>query len=242
MSYLFTILTVFCASLIQSVTGFGFGIFVMLFFPHFIGRYGEATALSGLLSLCLSAIVALTHYKHINFKNLFFPILGSSVTSFLAVQFMTQQSDSTLILLLGIFLVILSVYFMFFSDKIKIKPTWYSGLIAGCISGVLSGLFSTGGPPMVIYYMQTEKDVKGYLATIQTFFMLAGMLNTVYKSAAGMVTPNVLIFFAVGLVSVISGTFLGKRIFNKLNAKLLKKCIYGMMAISGVINIVTSLI
>ena len=155
---------------------------------------------------------------------------------------MTQQSDSTLILLLGIFLVILSVYFMFFSDKIKIKPTWYSGLIAGCISGVLSGLFSTGGPPMVIYYMQTEKDVKGYLATIQTFFMLAGMLNTVYKAAAGMVTPNVLIFFAVGLVSVIIGTFLGKRIFNKLNAKLLKKCIYGMMAISGVINIVTSLI
>ena len=37
-------------------------------------------------------------------------------------------------------------------------------------------------------------------------------------------------------------TLLGKKIFNRLNAKLLKKCVYGMMAISGVINIVTSLI
>ena len=242
MSYIFTILTVFCASIIQSVTGFGFGIFVMLFFPHFIGGYGEATALSGLLSLCLSTIVALTHYKHINWRNLFFPVLGSSVTSFLAVQFMTKQSDSTLILLLGIFLVILSIYFMFFSDKIKIKPTWYSGLIAGCISGMLSGLFATGGPPMVIYYMQTEKDVKGYLATIQAFFTLSNILNIIYKAAAGMVTSNVLIFFAVGIISVFIGTFLGKKIFNRLNAKLLKKCVYGMMAISGVINIVTSLI
>ena len=38
------------ASFVQRVSGFGFGIFIMMFLPYIMPSYNEAVALSGLLS------------------------------------------------------------------------------------------------------------------------------------------------------------------------------------------------
>ncbi len=52
----------------QRVSGFGFGIFVMTMFPHIMPSYGEATALSGLLSMALAAYVVFRMRKYAAFK------------------------------------------------------------------------------------------------------------------------------------------------------------------------------
>ena len=153
------------ASYIQSVTGFGFGIFAMIFLPYLL-VYTEANVLSSILSCCTSVTVAAVMLKKINWKNLIFPVLSCTVTTFLAVRFVKSQDNKMLTLLLGIALICLSLYFLFFSGKIKIKPTWYAGLIAGLLSGLLGGMFSISGPPVVIYFLQSEKDPDHYLATI----------------------------------------------------------------------------
>ena len=155
---------VLCASYIQSVTGFGFGIFAMIFLPNVL-LYTEANVLSSIFSAFTSLAVALVMWRKISWKNLVFPLIGCLPTTYLAVSFIKVQKNDTLVLFLGIALLVLSLYFFFFSNKIKIKPTWYAGLIAGVISGIMDGMFSIGGPPVVIYYMQSEKDSDHYLAT-----------------------------------------------------------------------------
>ena len=47
---LFVFVLAVIASFIQRVSGFGFGIFVMMFFPFLLPSYGESVMLSGLLS------------------------------------------------------------------------------------------------------------------------------------------------------------------------------------------------
>ncbi len=229
-------------SLIQRITGFGYGIFVMMFFPHFMGSYGEANALSGMISATTSIIVALSMRKLINWKNLPAPLICSAITSFLAVQFMAGQTDRILKMLLGFVLIILSIYFFFFSGKIQFKPALWKGALAGALSGIMNGLFSMGGPPMVIYFMMSSKDMKEYLATIQMYFALSNIYTTAVKASAGYVTRSVLIFYIIAALSALLGVWLGKRVFNRCKPNILKKAVYGFMAISGVINIVTTFI
>ena len=241
--YIFVLsaLVVLGASFIQSVTGFGFGIFAMIFLPSLM-QYTEANVLSSMLSLFTSLAVVIVMWKKINFKNLIFPLIGCLVTTYLAVKFIGSQDNKTLILLLGIVLFVLSIYFFFFSGKIRIRPTWYAGLIAGVISGVMGGMFSIGGPPVVIYFMQSEDSTDSYLATISAYFVLSGVINVVTKAAEGFITQNVWIAFAIGFVAMALGALVGKLVRDKCNSSMIKKAVYGFMAISGIMNIVTSLI
>ena len=229
------------ASYIQSTTGFGFGIFAMIFLPS-VMLYTEANVLSTILSIITSALVCAATFKNINWKNLFFPLLGALAATQLAVDFIKVQKSQTLSLMLGIALLGLSVYFFFFSGKIKIKPTWYAGLIAGIISGVMSGMFAIGGPPVVIYYLQSEKDTDAYLATISAYFVFSGMISVAAKASAGFITRNVWIGFAIGLVGMLVGSFIGKLTRDKADAKSIKKAVYAAMALSGIVNIITALI
>ena len=227
---------------IQRVTGFGYGIFVMMFFPHFMPSYGEANALSGMISAATSIVVAFSMRKHIQWKLIPAPLIGSIITSYIAVRFMSGQTDKTLKLLLGIVLILLSIYFFFFAGKIKFKPSLWKGVIAGAISGVMNGLFAMGGPPMVIYFMVSSKDMKDFLATIQLYFALSNIYTTAIKAAAGYVTKEVLVFFVIALISALIGIEIGKKIFSRCKPDVLKKAVYGFMAISGVINIVTTIL
>jgi len=234
-------LITFGGAYIQSVTGFGFGIFAMIFLPRLL-IYTEANVLSSLLSSLTSVSVAIAMRQKINFKNLIFPIIGCIFATYLSVQFIKTQKNETLSLMLGIVLFALSLYFFFFSDKIKIKPTWYAGLIAGLLSGILGGMFSIGGPPVVIYFMQSEKDTDSYMATISAYFVFSGAVSISIKILAGFATANVWICALIGLAALLIGSFIGKKTRDKTNPKMIKKAVYGFMALSGVMNVITALI
>lgn len=46
-----------CAGFVQRVSGFGFGIFIMMFLPYIMPSYNEAVALSGILSGCTALLI-----------------------------------------------------------------------------------------------------------------------------------------------------------------------------------------
>ena len=225
----------------QSVTGFGFGIVAMIFLPSLL-LYTEANVLSTALSTVTSLVLLSATYKHVNWKNIVFPLVGSTVANYFAISYVKGAKNDTLILLLGIALFALSIYFFFFSGKIKIKPTWYAGLIAGVISGISGGLFSIGGPPVVIYYMQSEKTTEKYLGTISAYFVASGLISVGMKAASGFVSENVLFGMLFGLAGMAIGAILGRLTRNRTNPRLIRKIVYGFMAVSGIINIVTSII
>ena len=229
------------ASIIQSIAGFGFGILAMIFLPHIL-LYTEANVLSTMLSLMTSLVVAITLRKKISKKNIIFPVIGFFISMVLSVNLVKAQRNETLFLLLGIALFALSIYFLFFSNKVKIKPTWYAGIIAGLCSGVMGAFFSMSGPPAVVYFAQSEEDSDKYLATVSAYFFFADSISATAKMSAGFATKNVFIAFAIGITGMALGSVIGKRFRNKIKPDTLKKLIYGLMAVGGVVNIVTSLI
>jgi uncharacterized membrane protein YfcA len=233
--FLYVILVGFGAAFVQRVSGFGLGIFAMMFLPHFLPDHTAAATLSCLFSCYTTTSNSIRYHKNVAYKTAI-PMLAAAMVSIpIAVYFAKKVSADSFKILLGAVLVILSIYFLFFNKKIKLKPTVPNGIIAGTLGGALNGLFSTGGPPAVLYLTSATPDNITYFATIQFYFCLTNIYSIANRAINGLITLDLLLYAAVGLIGCISGDLLGRKVFDKLDAQKLKYVIYIGMIISGVL-------
>jgi uncharacterized membrane protein YfcA len=233
--FLYVILVGFGAAFVQRVSGFGLGIFAMMFLPHFLPSHTAAATISCLFSCYTTTFNSIKYRKDVAYKTAI-PMLAAALISIpIAVYFAAKVSAKIFVILLGSVLVVLSIYFLFFNKKIKIKPTIPNGIIAGTLGGALNGLFSTGGPPAVLYLTNATPDNATYFATIQFYFCLTNIYATANRAIGGLITVDLLIYAGVGILGCIAGDFFGRKIFDKLDAQKLKYIIYIGMIISGML-------
>jgi len=238
LEYILLILVCGGGAFIQRVTGFGMGIFAMLFLPYFLPSHGTAVAVMGILGSVGAVYNAFRHAKDVKWKVLTPLVCAALAVIPLAVHLSAALPQSLIKRLLGVVLVALSIYFLFFSKRIHLKPTVPNGILAGLLAGLLNGMFNTGGPPAVLYLVHATADNAAYFATIQTFFAATNVFSTVTRAASGMLTLQILGLSAVAMVGWWSGNALGARIFDKMDGDRLKKLIYLGMIVSGVLMMV----
>lgn len=232
---LFLILIGIGAGFVQRVSGFGLGIFAMVFLPHFMPSHTAAAAISSLFACVTATYNAIRYRKNIAYKTALPMICAALISIPIAVRFSAVVSGDIFKILLGAVLILLSIYFIFFNKKINIKPTFSNGLLAGTLGGTLGGLFSTGGPPAVLYLSSATADNITYFATIQFYFCFTNLYATSMRVINGIINTDILIYAAVGMIGCMTGDFIGKTVFDKLDSNKLKQIIYIGMIISGVV-------
>ncbi len=231
------VLVGFGAGFVQRVSGFGLGIFAMMFLPHFMPSHTAAATVSTLFSCVTSTYNAIKYRKNVEYKTAL-PMLGVALVAIpVAVYCSVAVSGKVFSAMLGVVLILLSLYFLFFSKRVQIKATPLGGVLAGALGGTLNGLFSTGGPPVVLYLSNALQDNLAYFATIQFYFGLTNIYSVATRALNGIVTGEVLLYAAVGVVGCMLGDTLGKVVFDRLDAGKLKTVIYVGMILSGVLMI-----
>ena len=228
------------ASFIQRTTGFGFGIFIMTLLPSIIGSYGEATALSGILALTTSAIIAWRMRKLIVWKKLIPILVTFIVVSTAAIFILTRIEGQLLNRILGAVLILISIYFCLFSQRIKLRPTKCVMFSTGTLSGVMGGLFGMQGPPAVLYFITVEDDKDKYMATVQAFFLLGNLTMTLVRAFNGFVTLSVSIGYLIGLGGVFIGSSIGGYVFSRIPKHIFRYVVYAYIGISGLIIIINA--
>ena len=210
------------ASFVQRTTGFGFGIFIMTMLPFFLPTYGEATTLSGLLAITTSAVIVWRMRSYVTWKRLW-PILLTFI-----------------VVILGMALILISIYFALFSQKIKLPTTKRVQMGAGTLSGLMGGFFGMQGPPAVLYFIQSEPSKEHYMAMAQTYFLIGNVMMTFVRAYNGFFTTTVLTDYCFGLGGVIIGTTLGAYVFKRIPNRIFRYIVYAYIAISGVIILMTN--
>ena len=222
------------ATAVQTISGFGFGILVMATLPHLIPSTLTCTAMIGLTSVVNSCAIAWKYRKKLNWKAIVFPLLAYFPMSFLAISFAGQAGEGILRKILGVCLILLGLYFLFAQNRLKVKGNAVNGLIAGGTAGILSGLFNTGGPPMVVYLKGVSEDNEEYIGTIQIFFVMSNFYNSVVRAAKGLITKEVLMLTAVAIAASLGGVLIGRRLLGKIGENQQNLVIYLLMIFSGV--------
>lgn len=231
----FLILIGIGAGFLNRVSGFGMGIFAMLFLPHFISSSVAAAAITSLFCTAISIYNGIRYRKNVQFKTVLPIVAAAMICIPIAVYFSKSVSGEIIRIILGAVLILLSLYFVFFSEKIKMKPTVSNGILSGSLGGVLSGLFSVGGPPVVLYISSATKDKFTYFATIQFYFCITDTYSAATRVVNGIITKEIVICAAITVLGCIIGAILGKRVFDKLDSQKIKKTVYILMLISGVL-------
>ena len=226
------------AGFIQRVSGFGLGIFAMLFLPYLMTEPVAAAAVSCLISCGATTYNTIKYRKYIPYKTTLPLILASLITIPIAVYYAASVSGEFFKMLLGVVLILISIYLLFFDSKISIKPTVKNGLLAGTAGGVLGGLFSTQGPPVVLYLTYATKEKMVYFAGLQFYFCLTNYYATAIRVMNGIITSEVLFVALTGFAGCMAGDLLGRLVFDKLDGARLKKVIYAGMIISGLLMII----
>ena len=230
------------ASFIQRTIGFGFGIFIMTALPFLMPSYAEAVTLSGLLSLTSATVVMIQYVKFVTWKRLL-PMVGAFVIFSTAAIFMLDKIEGPAMRqILGIMLVILSLYFSFFKEKLQkfIRPTkgWLLG--TGSVSGVMGGLFGMHGPPVVLYLVVSEPSKDHYMGMIQTYAVITNITMLIVRAWNGYVTPTVGISYLYALGGLAIGILVGNWAFKRIPNRLFTYIVYAYIGISGMIIFLTN--
>ena len=232
MTSILLLLTSFFSAFIQSTTGFGYAIMFMAITPYFLD-YNVASVLSLETSPVGNVANVVKRFKRVNWKQVIIPMLFATASTYIAIELTKNVELSTMRRVLGCLLFFLAIWFVFFSKKVKIKPTMLNCAIAGLVSGTGAGLFSISGPPMVVYYLSALKDKEEYMATIQTYFFFNNLTTIAMRLITGTFPSFSILMFAATVVGLLGGVSLGNKVYSKLNGEVMKKYVYGFMALSG---------
>ena len=229
-------------SYIQTVTGFALGLLVM----------GAVTVL-GLAPVSVSAVVvsmlafinsllALRKGSHdINWKMVRAIVAGLLPAVFvglLLLQYLSTHAVELLKPLLGI-VIIGSGLFLIYKPHPKPTVSTTPGTFAiGLFGGVLGGLFSTSGPPIIFHLYRQPLSLPAVRATLLTIFILAAMVRLTYVGLRGEITLPILQLGLYSLPLVIIFTSVGRRFRPPLTDLAMRRMAFGLLVLLGILLLI----
>jgi uncharacterized protein len=100
---------------------------------------------------------------------------------------------------------------------LRLPPSPSRGLTAtvGLVAGVMNGLASMGGPPIVVYLMALSHRAATVRATSIVYFLLAAVVSSLAMTWRGLVDTEILLWSLASVPVLIAGTYLGNRGFTR---------------------------
>jgi uncharacterized membrane protein YfcA len=144
--------------------------------------------------------------------------------------------------ILGIMLVVISLYFSFFKERLQkiITPTRGWQLGTGTASGLMGGFFGMHGPPVVLYLIASEPDKDHYMGMIQTYAVITNISLLIARGYNGYLTATVGTTYLYALGGLALGVIAGNWAFKHIPNKLFSYIVYAYIGISGLIIFFTA--
>lgn len=230
----------FLAGLIQSVTGFGGAIILMIVLPFFLSLK-TATALAGLICIPACIRVAVVYRKQIARDQILLPLVIYMISSTICIRIAAGTNLEQYKFIFGVLLVLLAIYFSLFSGKITIRPGLGGAVICAGLAGVTGGVFGMSGPVLVLYYLSILEEKRAYLGTISLLLAIIEIYSAGVRLMNGMIDMSMISWIVCGFIAIMAGSRLGEAIVDRINGAVLKKCVYVVLAAAGIITCIKAL-
>ena len=111
----------------------------------------------------------------------------------------------------------------------------------GSLSGITNGMFGIGGPPIAVYYLAVSDSKEAYIGTTQFFFLITTLYTIVFRLSKGLICNGFWEYVLIGMVSILAGKLVGKKINDRISPETMKKCVYVCLFVTGVVTVIQSL-
>ena len=177
--------------------------------------------------------------KHVEWKmlqKLIWPvILGVSIGAY----FLSHSTDQSLKKTIG-WIVLLLVAFYPISTRLQKRDFDISsrfpktlGIILGSMSGFMSMVANSGGPPMSIYLLLRKNSVMNFLGNTAWFFFIINVFKLPFTLSLGLLDFHSFKYIFPALPAVPIGALIGRRLVAKINQDLFQKITLVTAALAG---------
>jgi uncharacterized membrane protein YfcA len=225
------LLVIFFAVFTQSLTGFGSGLVSMAFLPGVLG-VRTAVPMVALITATLELVLLIRFRTAFNFKAVWRMALTTLLGIPLGVWALRGLNEK---ILLGVLGLVMSGYALYALLNLKLPcldhPAW--AYLTGFLSGLLSGAYTVGGPPVIIYGNCRGWRPDEFKSNLQGFFLLNDVFAILNHALVGNLTPRVWSGYLWALPVIALGLLVGGWLDRFLNPHTFRKLVLGLLVLMG---------
>lgn len=216
-SLIFTIVGVLAASVLRGFTGFGFGLAAVPLLSLALPP-AEVVPLVVTLQVVIGLAGLRPATRQCDWRAVGLLTPGLVIGIPIGLLILTELPPNPVRLAIGI-VIALSVWLIYRGIRLPPQPSRLLSFAVGLASGVVSGLASMGGPPVIVFMLALGHSPARMRSTAIVYFMLAGCLSFVPMAVRGLITQDVLIWTVASLPVLFIGSRLGTWAFYKAHAR-----------------------
>lgn len=141
---------------------------------------------------------------------------------------------------LGFFLIGLSLLFLVFKE-LKVQPNTKNAILGGSLSGLSAGVLGTGGAIRGITMAAFKMDKNKFIATSAVIDLGVDFSRTIVYYFNGYIHQHDLYLIPILIVVSILGTWIGKKILNKISQEQFRRFVLFLILAIGIISVLSNL-
>lgn len=230
-----TAAVILIAQIIYVVFGFGSGLIAVGTLALVYPDIRDVVVILLLVVLPAELVVALGAWRRVRWREVGGLLVGVVPGVLLGAYVLRTGSPTLVLTTLGAFLVLVSLVFLRLRDGTRVDwPAWVTPP-TGLLSGVLTGLFGTGGPPLIVYYHLAGLDKRGFRGNLMAVFVVMTLLRVVSYGAQGLLTvPRLWSGLALLPVSLL-GVWIGQHIHVRISERAFRLMTSGLLGVIGLV-------
>ena len=232
------LLATFAGALVAGLSGFAFGLVAASIWLYILTPLQTATLIIA-FGLIVQGYAVWKLRRALDWTKLWPFVLGAAIGVPVGVSILTWSNPAHVRISVGAFLVLYSLYALF---RPAIPPVKAASPAAdasvGFLNGVLGGMTGLAGILVTIWcgLRGWPKDVQR--TVFQPVAVAIFLMSALWIGARGAITPDTVKLFLIGLPALLAGTWLGLKLFGRLDEVAFRKVVLVLLLASGVVLII----
>lgn len=236
---LITAAVLLLAEAVKVLLGFGAGLVAVGLLALVLADIQDAVVVLLLLTLPGEVFVVWSSRRLIAWRQVVLVCVGLGVGVPVGAKLLELGDPALVLTLLGVFLVLVGALFFALPAKgLTVRwPAW-SPPLWGLCGGLLSGMFGTGGPPLILYYRLSGMAKSTFRGNLMAVFIVITLVRLPTYAAIGLITPPRLWAALACSPVILAGIWAGNRVHLELSEQAFQRLVAAALAVLGVLLLV----
>jgi uncharacterized membrane protein YfcA len=225
----------FAGALVAGLSGFAFGLVAASIWLYILDPLQTATLIIA-FGLIVQGYSVWKLRRALDWKKLWPFVAGAAFGVPVGVTILTWANPAYVRAGVGVFLVLYSLYAFF---RPALKPVTGGGAAAdagvGFLNGVLGGMTGLAGILVTIWCGLRGWPKDQQRTIFQPVAVAIFLMSALWLGAKGAITPDTIKLFVIGLPVLIAGTWLGLKLYGRLDEASFRKVVLALLLASGVV-------
>ncbi len=206
-SLIVTMVGVTLASVLRGFTGFGFGLAAVPLLSLALPP-AEVVPLVVTLQVIIGVGGLRAAWPDCDWRAVWLLLPGLIIGVPIGLVILTELPPNPVRMVIGA-VIAFSVWLIHRGARLPPNPSRLISFAVGLVSGVISGLASMGGPPVIVYLLAIGHSAARMRATAIVYFMLSGFVSFVPMTVRGLITRDILIWTVASVPVLFGGSRIG---------------------------------